>query len=191
MRRIERHERRVAVAPLGDLFEQLLSAGSFAAITLSSGNIARASASVIPAHSPNDVALRSTATQPHRVVDLRDDDERRRIVRGVRRLRAIRARCLRVCLRPSPLQPVCRKTRKPQRHDPPSVAVELPEETIVTIPLHHPMPRRPVSVAHELYFEDGVAPVFVCYGRARCIGHASAFPPRSLAASRRNARETP
>ena len=61
---------------------------------------------------------------------------------------------------------------------PRSAASRLPEDAIVTIPLHHPMSRSPVAIAHEFGVEPRHAPVFVLFGferAARIIQRVSAL----------------
>ena len=61
VRRIEPDQRRVAIAPVGDMSSAAASAASSASIAASCGYIARASASAMPARRPNRAASSFTA----------------------------------------------------------------------------------------------------------------------------------
>ena len=133
----------------------LWSAPSFAAMTLSSGSMARALARGWPMERPSDVALRSSAERRSAFFSLvtttSGGASRGDSAESVRACRAFQRRCsLSVARRGN--------HSAMMRRDPES---GLPEETFIAIPLHDPMSRAPMTVADEICFENRLAPVFV------------------------------
>ena len=125
-RRIERHERREAVAPVGDAAEQLQIRGRVRRHHLQARHHrARIGERLADAQAQRR-RLAVERGDGERVALFRRDDERRR----VRRRSGDPP--------PAPLQPVGRKARKPQRHDPPRARGKIPSSQ------HHSITQRPV-----------------------------------------------